>query len=49
MSFKKGDRLEVDDLKQGGNWQIARSVATGQEGMIPVNFIVAQSCVDREG
>ncbi|XP_067677182.1 proto-oncogene tyrosine-protein kinase Src-like [Haliotis asinina] len=39
LSFKKGDRLEIDESSQNSDWWIATSVKTGQQGYIPSNYV----------
>ncbi|XP_055088222.1 tyrosine-protein kinase Blk isoform X1 [Periophthalmus magnuspinnatus] len=37
LSFKKGEKLKV--LQENGEWWVARSLVTGQEGLIPSNYV----------
>ncbi|XP_061180887.1 tyrosine-protein kinase SRK2-like [Saccostrea echinata] len=39
LSFKKGDRMEVEESSQNCDWWMARHMATGQTGYIPSNYI----------
>ncbi|XP_057198269.1 tyrosine-protein kinase Lyn-like [Triplophysa rosa] len=39
LSFKKGERLKV--LKADGDWWTAKSLSSGQEGLIPSNYVTA--------
>ncbi|XP_046562726.1 tyrosine-protein kinase SRK2-like [Haliotis rubra] len=39
LSFKKGDRLEIDETSQNSDWWIATSVKTGHQGYIPSNYV----------
>ncbi|XP_060082185.1 tyrosine-protein kinase SRK2-like isoform X1 [Ylistrum balloti] len=39
LSFKKGDRLEVEESSQNCDWWMARHMATGQTGYIPSNYV----------
>ena len=37
LSFKKGDTFSV--IYNGENWWIVRSTSTGEEGLIPSNYV----------
>lgn len=39
LSFKKGDRLEVDETSQNCDWWVASHLKTGQKGYIPSNYV----------
>ncbi|PVD35763.1 hypothetical protein C0Q70_02726 [Pomacea canaliculata] len=39
LSFKKGDRLEVDESTQNLDWWVATHLRTGQKGYIPSNYV----------
>ncbi|XP_076462223.1 tyrosine-protein kinase Yes-like [Babylonia areolata] len=42
LSFKKGDRMEVDEESQNCDWWVALHVKTKQRGYIPSNYV----CMD---
>ncbi|XP_028997585.1 tyrosine-protein kinase Blk [Betta splendens] len=46
LPFKKGDKLKV--LQQSGEWWLATSVLTGQEGFIPSNYVVRADTLEVE-
>lgn len=39
LTFRKGDRLVVEDRQQTGDWWLAYHEKTGQRGYIPSNYI----------
>lgn len=47
LSFRKGDRLEVLN-NADGDWWLARSLVTRQEGYIPSNYVAEASAIDSE-
>ncbi|NXP15656.1 HCK kinase, partial [Thinocorus orbignyianus] len=46
LSFQKGEQLEV--LEESGEWWRARSLATGQEGLIPSNYVARADSLETE-
>ncbi|XP_054475115.1 tyrosine-protein kinase Blk [Anoplopoma fimbria] len=46
LPFKKGDKLKV--LQENGEWWVAKSVATGKEGLIPCNYVVREDTLKSE-
>ncbi|XP_036388448.1 tyrosine-protein kinase HCK [Megalops cyprinoides] len=46
LGFKKGDRLKV--LQESGEWWMAMSISTGQEGYIPSNYVAKDSLETEE-
>ncbi|KAM5181670.1 tyrosine-protein kinase Lck [Mantella aurantiaca] len=46
LGFKVGDRLQI--LESNGEWWKARSLCTGEEGLIPYNFVTAISGIASE-
>ncbi|XP_053300826.1 tyrosine-protein kinase Blk [Pleuronectes platessa] len=46
LPFKKGDQLKV--LQENGEWWRARLLATGQEGLIPCNYIARADTLEVE-
>ncbi|XP_068580655.1 tyrosine-protein kinase Blk isoform X2 [Cebidichthys violaceus] len=46
LAFKKGDKLKV--LKENGEWWLAKSLATGQEGLIPCNYVARADTLEVE-
>ncbi|XP_013874940.1 tyrosine-protein kinase Blk [Austrofundulus limnaeus] len=46
LPFKKGDRLKV--LQESGEWWLAKSLTTGQEGFIPSNFVARADSLEEE-
>ncbi|XP_019740525.1 tyrosine-protein kinase Blk isoform X3 [Hippocampus comes] len=46
LSFGKGDRFEV--LQENGDWWLARSLATGDEGFIPSNYVARADSLEVE-
>ncbi|XP_037541068.1 tyrosine-protein kinase Blk [Nematolebias whitei] len=46
LSFKKGENLKV--LKESGEWWLAKSLITGQEGLIPSNYVVRADTLEEE-
>ncbi|XP_068432680.1 tyrosine-protein kinase Blk [Clinocottus analis] len=46
LPFKKGDKLKV--LKENGEWWVAKSLATGKEGLIPCNYIARADTLEVE-
>jgi fyn-related kinase len=47
LSFRKGDRLEILN-NTDGDWWLARSQATRQEGYIPSNYVAEATAIDAE-
>lgn len=39
LSFKKGDKLEVDEASTNCDWWMARHLTTGLQGYIPSNYV----------
>lgn len=39
LSFKKGDKLEVDEASTNCDWWMARHLTSGQQGYIPSNYV----------
>ncbi|XP_050400024.1 tyrosine-protein kinase SRK2 [Patella vulgata] len=39
LPFKKGDRLEIDETSQTGDWWVATHLRTKQKGYIPSNYV----------
>ena len=48
LSFKKGEKLEVVNDIDCGDWWQARSLATNGVGYIPSNYVAPQSSLRRE-
>lgn len=48
LSFKKGDKLEVVNDKDGGDWWQARSLVSNGVGYIPSNYVAPQTSLRRE-
>uniref|UniRef100_A0A8C3AB69 Tyrosine-protein kinase n=1 Tax=Cyclopterus lumpus TaxID=8103 RepID=A0A8C3AB69_CYCLU len=46
LPFKKGDKLKV--LQENGEWWVAKSLATGQEGLIPWNYVARADTLEVE-
>ncbi|XP_070782315.1 tyrosine-protein kinase Blk isoform X2 [Enoplosus armatus] len=46
LPFKKGDKLKV--LQENGEWWVAKSLATGQEGFIPCNYVARADTLEVE-
>ncbi|XP_016886334.1 tyrosine-protein kinase Blk [Cynoglossus semilaevis] len=46
LSFKKGDRLKI--LKENGEWWLAKSLVTGEEGLVPCNYIARADTLEVE-
>uniref|UniRef100_A0A7N6FB83 Tyrosine-protein kinase n=1 Tax=Anabas testudineus TaxID=64144 RepID=A0A7N6FB83_ANATE len=46
LPFKKGDRLKV--LQENGEWWLAKSLLTGQEGFIPCNYVARAETLEVE-
>ncbi|XP_059212150.1 tyrosine-protein kinase Blk [Centropristis striata] len=46
LPFKKGDKLKV--LQENGEWWVAKSLATGQEGFIPCNYVARADTLEME-
>lgn len=47
LSFKKGEHLEIINDTQG-DWWLARSKATKQEGYIPSNYVAKIQSIEAE-
>lgn len=48
LSFKKGEKLEIVNDIDGGDWWQARSLATNSVGYIPSNYVAPQSSLRKE-
>ncbi|XP_048582893.1 tyrosine-protein kinase SRK2-like [Nematostella vectensis] len=48
LSFKKGEKLEVVNDLDGGDWWQARSLVSNQVGYIPSNYVAPQSSLQSE-
>lgn len=48
LSFKKGDKLEVVNDTDGGDWWQARSLVSNGVGYIPSNYVAPQTSLRRE-
>ncbi|XP_046877200.1 tyrosine-protein kinase Blk isoform X3 [Hypomesus transpacificus] len=46
LPFKKGDRLKV--LQENGEWWLARSLLTGEEGYIPCTYVARADTLEVE-
>uniref|UniRef100_A0A8C6Q4I1 Tyrosine-protein kinase n=1 Tax=Nothobranchius furzeri TaxID=105023 RepID=A0A8C6Q4I1_NOTFU len=46
LAFKKGDRVKV--LQESGEWWLAKSLITGQEGFIPSNYVAKENTLEVE-
>ncbi|KAL7389146.1 hypothetical protein ABVT39_027093 [Epinephelus coioides] len=46
LPFRKGDKLKV--LQENGDWWVARSLLTGQEGLIPCNYVARADTLEVE-
>ncbi|KAM9354007.1 tyrosine-protein kinase Blk isoform 1-T2 [Pholidichthys leucotaenia] len=46
LPIRKGDRLKV--LQENGEWLLAQSLMTGQEGLIPSNYVVRADTLEEE-
>ncbi|XP_029966560.1 tyrosine-protein kinase Blk-like [Salarias fasciatus] len=46
LPFKKGDKLKV--LQESGEWWLAKSLITGEEGLIPCNYVVRADTLEVE-
>ncbi|KAG8011262.1 Tyrosine-protein kinase Blk, partial [Nibea albiflora] len=46
LPFKKGDKLKV--LQENGEWWVAKSLLTGQEGFIPSNYVARADTLEVE-
>jgi fyn-related kinase len=47
LSFRKGEHLEILNDTQG-DWWLARSKATKQEGYIPSNYVAKLKSIEAE-
>ena len=47
LSFKKGERMEIINNKDGGWWQ-ATSLSSGQSGYVPSNYIAPATSLQTE-
>ena len=47
LSFKKGERLQIMN-NTDGDWWLARSMVTGQEGYIPSNYVAPVESVQAQ-
>uniref|UniRef100_A0AAQ5YBC9 Tyrosine-protein kinase n=1 Tax=Amphiprion ocellaris TaxID=80972 RepID=A0AAQ5YBC9_AMPOC len=46
LPFRKGDRLKV--LQENGEWWLAKSLVSGQEGFIPSNYVARADTLEVE-
>uniref|UniRef100_G3P9M3 Tyrosine-protein kinase n=1 Tax=Gasterosteus aculeatus aculeatus TaxID=481459 RepID=G3P9M3_GASAC len=46
LPFKKGDKFKV--LQENGEWWLAKSLTTGEEGMIPCNYVARADTLEVE-
>ncbi|XP_037607593.1 tyrosine-protein kinase Blk [Sebastes umbrosus] len=46
LTFKKGEKLKV--LQENGEWWVAKSLVTGQEGFIPCNYVARADTLEVE-
>ncbi|XP_017282764.1 tyrosine-protein kinase Blk [Kryptolebias marmoratus] len=46
LPFKKGEKLKV--LQESGEWWLAKSLITGQEGLIPSNYVARANTLEEE-
>uniref|UniRef100_A0A7N9ATI5 Tyrosine-protein kinase n=1 Tax=Mastacembelus armatus TaxID=205130 RepID=A0A7N9ATI5_9TELE len=46
LPFRKGDKLKI--LQENGEWWLAKSLLTGQEGFIPCNYVVRADTMEVE-
>ncbi|XP_028295036.1 tyrosine-protein kinase Blk [Gouania willdenowi] len=46
LPFKKGDRLQI--LEEKGEWWLAKLLTTGQEGLIPCNYVARADTLEVE-
>ncbi|KAM9840339.1 tyrosine-protein kinase Blk [Aulostomus maculatus] len=46
LPFRKGDKLKI--LQENGEWWLARLLVTGQEGLIPCNYVVRADTLEVE-
>ncbi|KAL6096040.1 blk [Pungitius sinensis] len=46
LPFKKGDKFKV--LQENGEWWLAKSLATGEEGLIPSNYVARADTLEVE-
>ncbi|XP_074542052.1 tyrosine-protein kinase Blk [Halichoeres trimaculatus] len=46
LPFRKGDRLKI--LQENGEWWLAQSLLTGQEGLIPSNYVARADTLEVE-
>ncbi|XP_020570205.1 tyrosine-protein kinase Blk [Oryzias latipes] len=46
LSFKKGDKLKI--LHERGEWCLAKSISTGDEGYIPSNYVARADSLEVE-
>jgi hypothetical protein len=47
LSFKKGERMEIINNKDGGWWQ-AKSLTSGETGYVPSNYIAPATSLQTE-
>lgn len=47
LSFRKGDELEIIDDKSG-DWWLAKSKSTGEQGFIPSNYVARYKSIEAE-
>jgi hypothetical protein len=48
LSFSKGDKLEIVNDADGGDWWQARALISNGVGYIPSNYVVPQTSLRRE-
>ncbi|KAL4623927.1 tyrosine-protein kinase Blk-like [Arapaima gigas] len=46
LSFQKGDKLKI--LHENGDWLLAKSLVTGEEGYVPSNYVAKLDTLDVE-
>ncbi|KAL0967094.1 hypothetical protein UPYG_G00247740 [Umbra pygmaea] len=46
LAFRKGERLQV--LQENGEWWLARSLETGEEGYIPSTYVARENTLEEE-
>ncbi|KAM7395484.1 hypothetical protein PAMA_006979 [Pampus argenteus] len=46
LAFRKGDKLKV--LQENGEWWLAQLLSTGQEGLIPCNYVARADTLEVE-
>lgn len=46
LPFQKGEKLKI--LQENGEWWLAKSLATGQEGLVPFNYVARADTLEVE-